>query len=187
MAALTCDSRLWKRESGPFSVAGRSGKLMLTTPPDQEEAMLDQITFVLTVIAAVGAGMIGGIFYIFSITIVPALDRQPAEHAVAVMQAINRVILAPAFLVLFVGLVPLCVAVVALQPGDVLAWVGALLYVLGSFVLTRAVNVPLNNALDRAAGGGAPAWQAFRPRWTVSNHVRTAASVASAVLLTLAA
>jgi len=148
---------------------------------------MDQLVAALTVAAAVGAGLVGGIFLIFSITIVPTLDRQPAEQAVAVMQTINRVILGPAFLVLFVGMVPLCIVLVVLQPGDVAALVGAVLYVVGSFVLTIAVNVPLNNALDAAAGGGEQAWRAFRPRWMVGNHVRTVASVASAVLLTVAA
>lgn len=139
----------------------------------------------LALVAAIGSGMVGGIFFIFSTTIVAALERQPVEHAVAVMQAINRVILQPMFLILFVGTAAVSVAVVVTAPGDLLAWAGAVLYVLGSFVLTRAVNIPLNTALDAATGGGAAAWQAFRPRWMVGNHVRTVASIAAAVAFTL--
>lgn len=139
----------------------------------------------LALVAAIGSGLVGGIFYIFSITIVAALERQPRETTVAVMQAINRVILRVPFLGVFLGTVPVSIAVVVAAPSAPLAWIGAALYVLGSFVLTVVVNVPLNNALDAASGGGEAAWQAFRPRWMVANHVRTAASVAAAVAFTL--
>lgn len=148
---------------------------------------MDGLAAALTVAAAVGSGLVGGIFLIFSITIVPALDRQPPAAAVAVMRTINRVILAPAFLVPFVGTVPICVALVVLRPGDPAAVAGAIAYVVGAFVLTRVVNVPLNEALDAATGDPARAWQAFRPRWMIGNHVRTVAALAAAVLLTVAA
>jgi uncharacterized membrane protein len=144
------------------------------------------LSSVLALVAAIGSGMVGGIFFIFSTTIIAALDRRPAEQAVAVMQSINRVILQPLFLGLFVGTALVGIAVVAAAPGDPLAWAGAVLYVVGSLGLTRAVNIPLNNALDAAPGGGAAAWEAFRPRWMVGNHVRTVASIAAAVAFTLA-
>lgn len=144
------------------------------------------LSSVLALVAAIGSGMVGGIFFIFSTTIIAALDRGPAEQAVAVMQSINHVILQPLFLGLFVGTALVGIAVVAAAPGDPLAWTGAVLYVVGSLGLTRAVNIPLNNALDAAPGGGAAAWEAFRPRWMVGNHVRTVASIAAAVAFTLA-
>ncbi len=89
------------------------------------------------------------------------------------------------FLGVFTGTALVSVAVVVTAPAEPLAWIGAALYVLGSYVLTLVVNVPLNNALDAATGGGAAAWQAFRPRWMVANHIRTAASIAGAVAFTL--
>jgi uncharacterized membrane protein len=145
------------------------------------------LTQILALTAAVGSGLVGGIFFIFSTTIVAALERLPVEQTVAAMQAINRVILAPLFLGLFMGTALVGIAVVVAAPAEPLAWIGAVLYVVGSFVLTRAFNVPLNDALDQARGGGAAAWQAFRPRWMVGNHIRTVASVGGAVAFTLLA
>jgi uncharacterized membrane protein len=143
------------------------------------------LTQILALVAAIGSGTVGGIFLIFSTTIIAALERQPVEQTVAAMQAINRVILAPMFLGVFTGTALVSVALVVTAPTEPPAWIGAVLYVLGSFVLTRAYNVPLNNALDRAHGGGAAAWQAFRTRWMVGNHVRTVASIGGAVAFTL--
>lgn len=135
--------------------------------------------------AAVGSAVVGGVFLVFSTTIMAALDRQPAEHAVAVMRTINRVILAPVFLGVFLGTALIGVAVVVTAPGQPLAWAGAALYVLGTFATTVVVNMPLNEALDRAAGGGAAAWRAYRPRWTVANHVRAVTAIGAAVAFTL--
>jgi uncharacterized membrane protein len=143
------------------------------------------LTQILSLVAAIGSGLVGGIFFIFSTTIIASLERLPVEQTVAAMQAINRVILAPMFLGVFVGTALVGVAVVVTAPAQPLAWIGAVLYVLGSFVLTRAYNVPLNDALDRSHGGGAAAWQAFRPRWMVGNHIRTLASIGAAVAFTL--
>ena len=149
------------------------------------QAVTMTLTQILALIAAVGSAVVGGIFFIFSTTIIAALERQPVEQTVAAMQAINRVILAPMFLGVFTGTALVGVAVVVTAPTEPLAWIGAALYVLGSFVLTRAYNVPLNDALDKAHGGGAEAWQAFRPRWMVGNHIRTVASIGGAVAFTL--
>ncbi|MGI5125528.1 DUF1772 domain-containing protein [Pseudonocardia sp. CA-107938] len=140
---------------------------------------------ILALVAAIGSGLIGGIFLIFSTTIVASLEQLPIEQTVAGMQAINRVIQRPIFLLVFVGTALVSVAVVVTTPAAPLAWIGAVLYVLATFGLTMVVNVPLNNALDRARGGGAEAWRAFRPRWMVANHVRTVASIGAAVAFTL--
>lgn len=143
------------------------------------------LTQILALVAAIGSGLIGGIFLIFSTTIIASLERLPVEQTVAAMQAINRVIQAPIFLLVFMGTALVSIAVVVTDPGAPLAWIGAVLYVLATFGLTMVYNVPLNNALDRAHGGGTAAWQAFRPRWMVGNHIRTLASIGGAVAFTL--
>jgi uncharacterized membrane protein len=140
---------------------------------------------VLVVVAAVGSGLVGGLFVAFSVAVMPALRRLPPAHGVAVMRMVNRVILNPLFLLLFVGTAVVCAAVVVLDPGNVRHVVGAALYVVGTFVATMAVNVPLNNALDTAGPEDAQAWERFHSRWTAWNHVRALAATAAAVALTV--
>ena len=60
-----------------------------------------------------------------------------------------------------------------------------MLYVLGTFLVTGLGNVPLNNglaALTPDDSGAAPVWHRYVTRWTVLNHVRTAAATVAALL-----
>ena len=157
--------------------------------------MAEQVLVVLTFVAAVGAGIIGGVFYAFSTFVMRALGRLPAHEAVAAMQSINVAVINPLFLGVFLGTAAasLGVAVGAVarwgRPGSVYLLAGALLYVVGTFGVTIACNVPLNNALAAVApadAAAAQAWTRYLTRWTMWNHVRTAAAVASTVLLVLA-
>lgn len=118
--------------------------------------------------------------------LVPALT-------VAAMQAMNRTILDPLFLLLFSGSAVLCLVVAVSAPftGDVdgagLRLAGGLLYVVGVSVETMAVNVPMNDRLDAAdpaTSDGQSVWAGFLPRWTRWNHVR---SLLGAVVTTLLA
>lgn len=139
-------------------------------------------------VAAVGSGLVGGVFFVFSVAIMPAFARLPEQHGVAVLQMINVTITRAPFLLVFVGTVLACVAQVVLAPTDIVGVVGAALYVLGGFGVTLAFNVPLNirlMAADPDARDGF--WTGFAGRWTLWNHVRTVACIGAAVLLTVAA
>ena len=60
---------------------------------------------------------------------------------------------------------------------------GSLLYLVGVFGLTAGQNVPLNDTLatvDPHAPGVTAHWQHFLSGWEWANHVRGAASIASA-------
>ena len=144
--------------------------------------------------AALGCGLMGGLFFVFSNAVMPALGRLPAASAVAAMQAINLVILNPLFLALFAGTAVVCGAILL---GGFVGWhplsfelvAGAVLYLVGTFGVTAAVNVPLNNALvpfDAAGAEAAAFWPEYAARWTRWNHVRTIASLAAAVAFTFA-
>ena len=61
---------------------------------------------------------------------------------------------------------------------------GSLLYLLGTFAITVAFNIPLNNAL--AAGDDPAIWRNYLSRWTVWNHVRTIAAALASAAFTLA-
>lgn len=63
------------------------------------------------------------------------------------------------------------------------------MYLVGTIGLTIAYHVPRNNALAAVApqdGEAAGRWAWYVAEWTRWNHLRTATSLAAAVILTLA-
>lgn len=156
--------------------------------------MTDRILTPLLIAASVGSGLIGGLFFIFSNTVMKAFDRLPATAAMAAMQNINAIILNPLFFLAFFGTAAVCVAILLGSVprlsliGPMLACSGAVLYLVGSIVVTMVFNVPLNNKLaaaSLAANDLAAQWQAYRVPWTMWNHVRTVASLLAAVAFSL--
>lgn len=153
--------------------------------------MIASVLPVLTVLAIAGCGLIAGVFFAFSTSVMPGLARLPKPAAALAMQQANRTILNPLFLLVFVGTAAVCllVAVAALVTGHGGAvWLvaGALLYVVGGFVLTLVVNVPMNNRLDVAdpdSPDGSEIWTEYRSRWTAWNHLRAVASALATALL----
>ena len=143
--------------------------------------------------AAVLASLLAGFYLAFSLTIMPALAGLPDRVLVTVMQTVNRVIVRPGFVLLFVGapLAALATAVLvplagASSPLVALAPAGAVLQV-ASIVMTVVVHLPRNGALDRAdpdhAGDVDRARETFeRPR-TRAHRVRTAVTTVSALAL----
>ncbi len=149
----------------------------------------DTSVYVLTLLAALGAGVVGGVFLVFSDFVMKSLGRIAPEAGVAAMQEINVVVLRSWFLRTFFATAMLSVALVAIAlaqwqwPDSALLLLGGVLYLLGTFVVTIVCNVPRNNALAR---DGAKTWADYLVSWTRWNHVRTAASIAAAALFTLA-
>jgi len=150
---------------------------------------------VLTLISALGCGLMAGFFFAFSVSVMKALGRLPPAQGIAAMQSINVVVINPVFLIAFFGTAVACVAVAisALttwhKPGAAYLLAGGLLYFVGSFLVTIAFNVPRNNALaaiDPASAAGASLWASYLTAWTAWNHVRTAAALAAAASLTVA-
>ncbi|MCE3552599.1 DUF1772 domain-containing protein [Pseudonocardia sp. RS11V-5] len=142
------------------------------------------ISSILVTLTAIGTALLGGLFLAFSVAVMPGLHRRPAAKAAGAMQAINRAIVNPVFGTLFVGtgMVAVVTAVLAALAGSWLVVAGAALAVLGAHVVTVAVNIPLNAALDRSAAD-AEAWERFERPWNRAHTVRTLLTVAAAVLL----
>lgn len=145
----------------------------------------------LTVVAALGSGLIAGVFYAFSTFVMGALARLVPPEGIRAMQSINVVVLNPWFLGVFLGMTAPCVvlALAALidwsMPRSAYLLGGAVLYVVGCVGVTMALNVPLNNALAAAkpdSADGAAVWKRYVSDWTMWNHVRTAASFAASAL-----
>ncbi len=150
----------------------------------------------LSVLAAVGAGLIAGFFFAFSICVMEALGRLQPAMGMAAMQSINVVVLKPMFLGVFFGTAIICIVLSTASllmwplPGTGLLIAGSLFYLVGSILVTVAANVPLNNKLtvaERHSLEGHDIWARYRSRWTVWNHIRTAASLLAMFAFMLAA
>lgn len=145
--------------------------------------MKDPIWTALLILAAIGSGLNAGLFFIFSNTIMRSFDRLPAAGAVAAMNSINRVILNPAFFLVFFGTALLCLVLLVGRLDSPLVVAGALFYLIGSIGVTMVCNVPLNDKLakvSRSATDMETPWRAYRGPWTAWNHVRTVACLLAA-------
>jgi uncharacterized membrane protein len=142
----------------------------------------------LTFLAALGTGLMAGLFFAFSVSVMRALSRIPPPAGIAAMQAINVVILNPLFGLVFFGTVLACAVLAGSalvswhEPASPYLLSGGLLYLVGSFLVTLVFNVPRNNALaklDSGSGGASSDWSRYVSEWTFWNHVRMVAALAS--------
>ena len=155
--------------------------------------MLERSSLILTFTGAIGAGLVGGIFFAFSTFVMAALGRLPPQQGVDAMNAINVTVINPAFMAAFMGTALICLvlAVGAAfrlgQAGSLPILVASLVYLVGCFGVTMVCNVPLNDRLAAVGPGEAASlWALYLRDWTLWNHVRTVAPVLSAALFTLA-
>ncbi len=146
-------------------------------------------------IVLLGSALIGGVFFGFSSFVMKALARMPASEGIAAMQSINVVVINPSFLVAFMGTAVLSFGVGGLamfgwsHPSAPYFLGGATSYLIGTFLVTMVGNVPLNNQLAAVSATDLAAielWEHYLARWTMWNHVRTAAAMVAALLYTLA-
>jgi uncharacterized membrane protein len=150
------------------------------------------MSFSIKLLAALGCGLIAGVFFAFSTFVMKALAQQPVAQGIATMQSINITVINPWFMTLFLGTVIAClwVSIDALsnwhKPNAIYLLIGSLLYLVGTFGVTIAFNVPLNNALamvDPNSADGATLWAKYLANWTFWNHVRMVAAIAASALL----
>jgi uncharacterized membrane protein len=150
--------------------------------------MTGSILHALTFAAALGSGLMAGLFFAFSNSVMGALARLPAAQGVAAMNSINVVIVNPLFLTLFLGTAAVCAvaAVMALFQwnADGSAWLlaASLFYLAGIIAVTMVFNVPLNDALaavDPASTEASALWARYLNEWVMWNHVRTVAGIAA--------
>ena len=59
--------------------------------------MISHAVFVLIFAAAIGSGLVAGIFFAFSSFVMAALGRLPSDHGIAAMNAINVTVINPMF------------------------------------------------------------------------------------------
>ncbi|WP_342587446.1 DUF1772 domain-containing protein [Manganibacter manganicus] len=137
----------------------------------------------ITLLALLGSGMMAGLFFAYSNSVMPALARMPGPQGMTAMNHVNVIIQNPLFLSIFMGTaVIMFMLIVAALLGWISrpAWIltGAVLYLVGNIAVTVSINVPMNDALaaaNPAGADGAALWAAFLDRWVFWNHVRALA------------
>ena len=158
-------------------------------------ATVNQLHFALTLFAAVGCGLVAGVFFAFSTFVMKALSRLPAGEGLAAMQSINIAVLNRWFMGVFLGTSAICVLALVSsllrwhEPGAICLLVGSTLYLVGSLLVTALFNLPRNNSLASILPTDpdvASRWADYLAVWTAWNHVRTAASLAAAVSFSVA-
>jgi uncharacterized membrane protein len=154
-----------------------------------------RLLFIVTLLSALGCGLIGGVFFAFSTFVMKALNTLSPPQGIAAMKSINVVVLNPLFLGVFLGTAVGCVALIISSmlgwenPGAALALTGGILYLVGTLLVTIICNVPRNDALaslDPLGAGSAQSWADYVRVWTAWNHVRTISAIAASVLMMLA-
>ena len=155
----------------------------------------DRWIFAAKLAAVLGCALMAGTFFVFSVLVMPALKRLPAPQGIAAMQSINIAAINPLFMLVFLGttLLSLVLAVVACvgakQPGAPWLLLGCALYLVGTFGVTVAGNVPLNDALAVVkpdAPDANAAWSSFYGAWLAWNHLRAIASLGACASLVMA-
>ena len=134
--------------------------------------------------ATLTTGLVAGVFYAYAVSVNLGLRVQPDASYIATMQAINARIQNPAFFASFFGAALLLLAALAVhfprpRSGRFrLVALACALYIVGGFLLTAFVNVPMNEELARVAEGAssgelAGARAAYEGPWDFWNAVRT--------------
>ncbi|MGH3775714.1 MAG: DUF1772 domain-containing protein [Pseudonocardiaceae bacterium] len=158
--------------------------------------MLDVLRGTTLVAAAVTMGVMAGLFWAFTIAVMPGLHQTDARTFVDAMQQINVAILNPWFYISFFGAPVFTILAAALHLRGygraVLPWIAAAFVLYGAaLVITIGVHVPLNDALVAAGSPDqltdlAGVRERFEAAWVRWNVVRAVASTAALICLTWA-
>ena len=136
------------------------------------------------VVATVATGLLAGLFFSWSISVMPGLANTSDRTYVEALQSMNRAILNGWFALASLAALLLTILALVLHlradGHKALPWiiVGLVLYV-ATWIITMAINVPMNNALEAAGNGDvnqitdfAAVREQFK-NWLPWNHVRT--------------
>jgi uncharacterized membrane protein len=146
----------------------------------------------LTLLTALGCGVVAGVFFAFSTFVMKGLSRLSTPQGIAAMQAINLAAIPSVFFLTGLGTALGCVALVGWalvewhEPFAPYLLLGSALYLAGAMGVTVAFNLPRNDSLATVAPEGPEAasrWSHYLAGWTGWNHVRAAAALAASAVL----
>lgn len=155
----------------------------------------------LLVVTALLCGLVAGLLFGFAVVAMPGIKVLGDREFIRAFQVMDRVIQGnqPLFMLAWVGSVVLLVATTVVGFGTVegedlgLLIAAALVYIVGVQVPTGAINIPLNNRLQRVDTETAGETQlaeergAFESKWNRWNAIRTTLAALSTVLLIVVA
>jgi uncharacterized membrane protein len=158
--------------------------------------MID-IFYVCLLLATFLCSLVAGFLFAFAVVAMPGIKSLSDGAFIRAFQVMDRVIQnnQPLFMLVWAGSVIALIASLVLGIGSLvgterlLLIVAALLYLLGVQVPTVAINIPLNNQLQKLdaeamdATTMAAARAAFEPRWNRWNAIRTTVACLASVLL----
>lgn len=153
------------------------------------------VVALLTAVSALGAGVVGGVFFAFSGFVMRGLGEVSPATGLEAMQAINRTAVRPPLMITLFGTMltglAACVLLAVNDAGHALWWgfAGEVVYLGAVIVLTVGFHVPRNNRiapLDPRDPASLTEWKRYRAAWTRGNHLRTAGGVAAAALFGIA-
>jgi len=147
--------------------------------------------------AVILTGLSAGLFYAWSVSVIPGTQKVSDSTYLQTMQSVNRAILNPAFFSVFFGSALLLILASFFQyDGDRLAfWLtlsATIMYLGGTIGVTGMGNVPLNDQLDalQLKELNSAKLTEFRlyyeSKWNRLHAIRTAFAVGSFALILLA-
>jgi uncharacterized membrane protein len=147
--------------------------------------------------AVVLTGLSAGLFYAWSVSVIPGTQKVVASTYLETMQSINRAILNPAFFLIFFGSITFLGigSIYQFHANKITFWImltASIFYLAGTVGVTALGNVPLNNQLDVLNLGEMTSnnIQKFRTfyeiNWNRLHLIRTVFAIASFVLSVIA-
>lgn len=127
-------------------------------------------------------GVMSGIYFAFSIIVMPVFKQLPVDVASTVMRKINSDILKSIFMLIF-WLSTLSAVFLIVSSTNWLMIMSGAVYIAGMFCVTALCNVPLNKQLaDAVTKNKDEVWTHYLKYWTAWNHIRTLCSFISLTL-----
>lgn len=150
-----------------------------------------------SMLSLLSIGAIFGFFYAWVCSTMWGLDATDPRTAIAAMQAMNgsvrNAVFFPAFFLtpIILGATAFIAVRQTRTKSAVLFGLAAILYVVGAFLVTATVNVPMNEALAEVVvpadiGTARGIWQSYSTDWQFWNLLRTMVSAVCLFLTGLA-